>query len=98
MAMRLILVVLLAFVTGCGQEEVVQNDAAEDLRNEIAALKEEKAQKEAREKALVDQLAHEAEQKVELIKELERVKPMVDRVEAAELRVEEMIKEKKKLE
>lgn len=64
-------------------------------------LKADNAHKTAREAALMEQLEDEAAQKVDLIRELERVTPMVNRVEAAERRVEEveeMIKEVKKLE
>lgn len=99
--MRWICIVLLGFLIGCGgDDETAQQEAAE-LRQEIEVLRKEKAEKEAREAALKDQLEEEAAQKVELLKELERVKPVADRVEEAERRVlemEEMHKEVKKLE
>ena len=101
---RLLIVVLLGFLVGCGEDrtaELKAGDAREALLAEIATLKKEISQKEARGAAQMDQLKDEAAQKVELMKEIERVKPMVERVEAAEKRVEEveeMIKEVKKLE
>ncbi len=100
--MRLLLVVLLVLSAGCNRAEIeaeASRNAA--LQRDIEALREEKAQKDAREAALMEQLEDEAAQKVELLEELERVKPMVERVEEAERRVEEveeMIKEVKKLE
>ena len=100
--MRALWVVLLVVLVGCNRAEIeaeAERNAA--LQREIEDLRAEKAEKEARESALMDQLEDEAAQKVELLNELERVKPMVERVEEAERRVEEveeMIKEVKKLE
>ena len=100
MALRCLLAGCLLALASCGSDEAAQQKNAE-LKAEVDRLKAENAHKEAREAALMEQLENEAAEKVELIRELERVKPMVDRVEAAERRVEEveeMIKEVKKLE
>jgi hypothetical protein len=98
--MRFLLLALLGFLIACDGGETEAERAAA-LQREVDSLREQKAFKEAREAALLEQLEDEAAQKVELLNELERVKPMVERVEEAERRVEEveeMIKEVKKLE
>lgn len=96
----MLLLVFLGLLSACGgDDDEAERNAA--LRREVEALREQKAQNEAREAALMEQLEDEAAQKVELLNELDRVKPMVERVEEAERRVEEveeMIKEVKKLE
>ena len=80
------MIALLGFLTACGADnkaEQAEKEAAE-LRREIETLRQEKAEREAREAALKDQLENEAAERAELIEELERVKPTLDRSGEAE--------------
>ena len=73
----------------CGGDGAAEEEKKNaQLKAEIEALRQEKAEKEAREAALTEQLENQALEKGELLDELERVKPIADRVEEAGRRAE----------
>lgn len=108
----MVFISLLGFLlVGCGGEDGEDGEAAA-LQRELEALREENALKKERVEALNEQLRIEAAEKVkslqendETLKELDAARaanaPLIEKVEEAERRVqemEEMHKEVKKLE
>jgi hypothetical protein len=86
--MRWVPIVLLGVLASCGGDDGAKERAdkeAVELKRQIEALRTDNAQKEAQEAELKEQLHDEAAEKVELLKEMERV-------EAAGRRVEEVKK------
>jgi ATP-dependent Lon protease len=88
--MRLLWVALLGLgLISCGGGGAADEEKKNaQLKAEIEALRQEKAEKEAREAALTEQLKNQALEKGELLDELERVKPIADRVGEAGRRAE----------